>query len=320
MSSSSRASPPGPAGSLLFAAGRGTRLRPLTDVVAKPALPVLDVPLASWGLAALAAHVPPVVVNVSHLAATVVSALGGRPESCSFSYEEPEALGTGGTLRALRDGVRGRLVTWNSDLVADVDLGALLEAHKASGAQATLAVARVEARADFEIRDARVVRVVDRRSQDEAGVRFLGAAVYERSALDLIEDRVPLGATEGLLRALVDRGALAVSEHTGYARDVGTLERYLRVNLDLLEGSAPGLDPGPPGEIIEVEGGRAYVGPRARAPRAALGPGAILLAGAVVESGARITRSIVWPQEVVPAGTELSNCIWFEGSALDTAG
>ena len=305
---------------LLLAAGKGTRLRPLTETVAKPALPILDVPLGTWGLVALARHHSPVALNVSHLPETVIEALSRHGERLEVLLEEPAPLGTGGTLHALRARVADRLVVWNADVIADIDLGALLDRHRATGLPATLALMPVTENADFEVERGRPVALIDRRRRSAPGSRFIGVAVYERAALDLLDERVPQGATEGLLEPLLRRGDLGGYEHDGYARDVGTLNRYLRVSLDLLEGSAPPPRGGWPGEVVEVDGGRTYVGVGVEAERAALGPGAVLLAGCSVAPGARVTRSIVWPGEPVPAGAVLRDCVWFQGRALPVAG
>ena len=315
-----RTSPPKTVGSVLLAAGLGERLRPLTGEVAKAVLPVLDVPLGTWGLEGLDQHHPPVVVNASHLAASVAHRLRpGRPRSFEVFWEEPEPLGTGGTLRALRARVAERVVTWNADMVADLHVPTLLRAHAASGALATVAIVGVGAEADFETRAGRATRLVDRRRENVRGAQFIGIAVYERAALDLLDERVPLGATEGLLQPLLERSELAVFEHTGYALDVGTLERYLRVSRDVLEGVAPAPPAPLVGQIVEVDGGRAYVGLRAEVETSSLGPGAVVLAGSIIEGGARVARAIVWPDERVPAGTDLSDCVWFQGRRLNAA-
>jgi NDP-sugar pyrophosphorylase family protein len=59
-----------------------------------------------------------------------------------------------------------------------------------------------------------------------------------------------------------------------------------------------------------------YRGPHTEAGPGTLGEGAIVLAGAVVEDGAHVERSIVWPGEIVPSGTYLSNCVWAFGRSL----
>jgi mannose-1-phosphate guanylyltransferase len=308
--------------SVLLAAGRGKRMRPLTDRIPKPALPVLDVPLAAWGLAALTQHARPTVVNVSHLADQVVAALrvtgigGWEP-----LVEGVDAYGTAGTLRALRDRLGPRVVTWNGDALTDLHLPDLLTAHAETRAPATLLVREVDTMADLTLQGCSVTGFVDRRKEpDAAGGRFLGVAVFEREALDRLPDHRPAGLGETLLRELANGGDLNVHLFDGYLRDVGTPAEYLQASLDVLAGTGPLSPIELPGEIVDVDGGRAYVGPGSNAAPETLGPGAILLAGAQVGPGARIQRSIVFPGPPIGAGERLDRTIWFQGKALQIGG
>ena len=313
------------ASSILFAAGRGRRLVPLSDRVPKPAVPLLDVPLGLFSLARLLHSAPPVVVNLSHLpnvAATRLLAPLAQRELVEIVVEEPEAYGTGGTLKALEDRIGERIVTCNCDLLADLEPADLLARHFSLGTPVTAAVQLVERGADFELAptSSRATRYIDRRRRrDAAGGRFLGMAVLERDALELIPEERPAGLAESVLLALANGGALGVHAHEGYALDVGTIPRYLQASLDLLTGRAPAPPVEPPGEIVEVEGGRAYVGPGARAAPDALGPGAVLLESSELEPGARLERAVVWPGETVPGGRVVSNCVWAFGRPLTTA-
>jgi mannose-1-phosphate guanylyltransferase len=309
-----------PISSLLLAAGRGERLRPLTDRIAKPALPLLDLPLGAFGLAALLRHSPPVAVNVSHLADSVAKALGVVGGDGGFELlTEPQPLGSGGTVGDLRERVDGRLVTYNADFLADLSVAGMIEAHESAGGPATAAVELVDRGADLELDDGRVASFIDRREHpDRPGARFLGAAVIGRDALDLIPDKRPIGLAESLLRPLAEHGELEVFVHDSYALDVGTPGTYLRASLDLLSGKGPEPPLPWPGEIIEVDGSRAYVGPGSNVPRPALGPGAIVLRGASAAKGARLERAIVWPDERVPAGKQVLDAIWAFGTALST--
>src|SRR5688500_11624148 len=248
-------------GSVLFGAGRGKRMRPLTDRIPKPALPLLDVPLGAWGLAGLVRAAPPVVVNASHLAERLVEALERLGlDGWPGAVEAPEAYGAAGTLAALRDQVSDRVLTWNGDLVTDLDPGALLETHLASGAPATLAVVEVSSGADLRLADGSVSAFVDRRRNPEvAGARFMGAAVFERSALERLPSERPAGLGETLLRDLAASGDLAVHLFNGYWTDVGTPEAYLNASLDLLYERAPSAPVALPGDVVDVQGGRAYV-------------------------------------------------------------
>ena len=300
---------------VLFCAGRGKRLRPLTDEVPKPAVPLLDVPLGAWALAGLLRNDLRVLINVSHLGHLVSPALSAVGEFETL-IEEPEAYGSGGTVVAIRDRVRDRLVTTNGDVLSGLETGDLLATHQRQGADATVAVSRVNSGGDFELSGGMAKSFIDRRHEPDApGGIFIGSAVFEKAALDLLPDRRPLGLGESLLKPLANSGRLAVHVHDGYYLDVGSFEGYLEASIDVLEQRAPKSPKPLPGEVITVDGGHAYVGPGASADMESLGQGAVVLAGAQVDSGARIERAIVWPGQHVPAGTEVGDCVWAFGRA-----
>lgn len=311
-----------PIGSVLFAAGRGERLRPLSDQVPKPCFPLLDVPLLAVGLRALLSVAPPVVVNASHLAdrvAACVDEVAPGDDRVETVVERPEGFGTAGTLTALAERIGDRVLTCNADLVSDLDPEALLAAHRANGCPITTAVRMVTSGADFALAGDRVAGFVDRRERvDDPGARFIGMAVFESDVLRDLPSQRPAGLGETILRAHAQRGDLAVHVHEGYALDVGTLERYVRATLDLVVGRGPSVFP--PGRVVEVAGGHAYLGPGVVAAPGTLGPGAVALRGAVLEAGARVEDAVVWPGETVPAGSTVVGGVWALGRALARGG
>src|SRR5690606_13495768 len=130
---------------MVLAAGLGTRLRPLTERTAKPALPLLGGTLLGAALELLArAGIREVVVNASWRAGTV--AVAARAEArrlglaLHLSVEQPEPLGTGGALVAARPLLdRGEpFVLLNGDVLADLDVAAAVRAHAESGAATTM--------------------------------------------------------------------------------------------------------------------------------------------------------------------------------------
>jgi NDP-sugar pyrophosphorylase family protein len=225
---------------LLFAAGRGKRMRPITDTIPKPALPIAGTPLAAWALAVMLRAVPRVVVNVSHLPEEVEAALEpyAQPGSIEFFREPPEPYGTAGTLRELRHRIRGPVLTHNSDAISDLDARAVLEFHRRTAAAATVSGIQTDVAADLVLDGERAVRLIDRRTTSAPGVLFSGMAVLEPDILEAIPPG-PQGLAETVFSPLIEAGDLAVYVHEGYFMDVGTPERYERAIADVRAGRAP---------------------------------------------------------------------------------
>ena len=251
-------------------------------------------------------------VNLSHHSVATRRHLRRRPEVMVLDEGE-EPVGTAATLRQLRPDLSQTVVTYNCDLLSDLSLPDLIEEHRRGHKACTLAVRSVSAGADLSLDDDGRAHLLNRHESSGAGLLFLGAACFERDALATIADEVPLGLVEGLLRPLIEARQVTLFEHPGYARDAGTLERYLEGSIDALDRAPNLVDP--PG-TISTNGKRCYVGPGAAVSEAFLGDGAIVLRGAGVGSTTRLTNCVVWPGSDVPSGIALAHGIWFEGSFL----
>lgn len=306
-------------GSILLAAGEGKRLVPLTNGIPKPALPVLDVPLGAWALSELVTTAAPVVVNASRHARELERRLRAACQEGWDLFEEgTEGYGTAGTVAALADRVGDELVVYNGDAVTDVDISSLRAEHRRSGAAITLAVTNVDSEADLVAAGDRIERFIDRRTTDESGARYVGVAVLTRAAVAGIPTERPLGLGESVFAPMAAAGDLGAYFHDGYALDVGTVDRYVRANVNCLHGFSPAPPVRSPGQVIEVPGGKAYVGPNARADDGTLGPGAVLLRGSVVAHGAYVERAVVFEEEVVTAGNEVRDAVWIDDRAVSS--
>ncbi|MDP9233188.1 MAG: NDP-sugar synthase [Actinomycetota bacterium] len=283
----------------------------------KGIFPILDVPLGGFGLRQLLSVCASVFVNVDAPARGVVEAalapIASRgPAVVTFVEEFPEPFGAAGTLVALRERITDFVVTWNADTITDLAAKDLLEAHAASGAPATIAVVPVDRGADVSFEGVRATAYINRHERaDAGGGRFMGVAVFERTLLETLSGSRPLGLAEAVLEPLVRSGELAIYPHTGYAIDVGTFPRYLEASIDLLEGRGPKPPLAWPGEVVALEAGVAYMGPGVSASHDALGAGAVLLRGSQVRERGFVERAIVWPGAVVPAGTRVTNSVWW---------
>lgn len=209
-----------PAQAIILAAGRGSRLRPLTDRTPKPLVQAGGQPLIARGLRLLAAHgIEDVVINVHHLREKIMEELGdGSAWGVRIRYSvEEELLDTGGGIvqaarcaGALPGGPP--LLVMNADVVTDIPLSALLEGHQRSKAAITL-VLRDDPRAAeyglFGIDDTgRIRRFLGRGSPPEGLREYMFASVQVLSA-EVLES-LPAGGAfstmHGVYPPLFDAG------------------------------------------------------------------------------------------------------------------
>ena len=139
---------------MILAAGLGTRLRPLTEERAKPALPVRGRPVVSLLLELLARQgIREVMINLHHLPDTIRRAVASdRPADLEIAWSNEERpLGTGGGIRRAADFLRGSetCVVLAGDMLLDADLAGLSRAHRASGRDVTLLLRRDPREASF---------------------------------------------------------------------------------------------------------------------------------------------------------------------------
>jgi len=298
---------------MVLAAGLGLRMRPLTLLRAKPALPVLDRPLMQFTLERLArAGVRDVVVNLHHLPESVVEALGpGRRYGLRIHYSrEPEILGTGGGPRAVRDFFgREPFLLVNGDVFFDFDLRALVARHLASGAVATLALRpQPDARSYSPVvtdRRGRILSIAGR-PRARRGTRSMFASVH---VLDpRLLERLPAGRSDSVrdlyLPLLAEGAHLAGVRCSGAWYDFGRPSLYRDAQLRMLRGRGRG---------------QVLVGSGARVASAAAVRRSVLGARSRVAKGARVERSVLWPDAVVEAGARVTRSIVTTGGVVRAA-
>ncbi len=301
---------------MVLCAGLGTRLRPLTDTVPKPTVPVCGLPLVRFSLALLAgAGVRRAVVNVHHLAAAMARAAQDAARALGIALaisEEPAIAGTGGALREARSLLHGAdaIFLLNGDVLFNVNLKAALAAHRVSGVLATMVLLPMPAGAGYasvEVDASGAVRRIAG-AFGPGGDRlvpwhFSGAHVLSPEILGRIPAE-PFAAdvNRHVYPPLMASGAVRGLIVDGYWNDLGTPARYLAANRDLLLGRVP---------LARFPGADPFAGTREVAPgiRAAadalIDPAARLLAPAFI--GARCT---------VPAGATVEDAILWEGTHL----
>jgi mannose-1-phosphate guanylyltransferase len=314
---------------IVLVGGEGTRLRPLTADVPKPALTLVDRPFLAYMVEWLAGYgVSEIVLACGFLPDVLREALGGSEHAgAHLTYVvEPERRGTAGAIRfaaeALGDALGDRFLALNGDVLTDLDLSALVRAHEERRARATIALHPVEDSAAFGLvrtgADGAVEEFAEKTGEPVPGEVNAGAYVLERSVLDLIPADREVSIEREVFPRLVGEGLAALSLD-GYWLDIGTPERYLRAIWDILEGRVKTrVKPTAPGLFV-ASGARvspqATVGPRAViSGGCAIAPGAtvresVLLGGCVVGEGANVTGSILAPGVTVDAEARLEDAV-----------
>jgi NDP-sugar pyrophosphorylase family protein len=277
---------------MLLAAGLGTRLRPLTAVRAKPAVPVNGRPLARRILTWLAGHgIRDAVVNLHHRPETVAAVVGDGSDlglRVRYSWEQPVLGSAGGPRHALpllTDGAGGPFLIVNADTLSTVDLAALLARHLSSGALVTMALIPNPDPMKYggvKVSDDGYVTGFSRPGTGDESFHFVGVQAAEARAFAGLEDGRPAESVNALYPRLMatDPGAIAAFVSDASFTDIGTPRDYLETSLAL----------------AAVEGDNL----RSR-ERVAL------------DVSARVERSVVWDDVSIGRGVRLVECIVADG-------
>ncbi|MHB1781369.1 MAG: sugar phosphate nucleotidyltransferase [Acidimicrobiales bacterium] len=328
---------------VVLVGGEGTRLRPLTYALPKPMLPVVERPMIARVLEWLSAYgVTTAVLSLGYQPDAFVDAFpDGGWAGVELRYAvEPAPLDTGGAIRfaARAAGMDGdTMVVVNGDVLTDLDLGALVAFHRSCGGEASVALTAVEDPSAYGVvptdADGRVLAFIEKPAREDAPTNHVNAGTYivEPSVLDRIADGRRVSVEREVFPGLVEAKRLYALGSDAYWLDTGTPERYLRAQVDVLNGRRPDVELPEcdersagvfvaPGGILDgdvagcafvgrgasveegsgiedtIVGAAAHVAAGARLRHCVLLPGAIVRAGAVVE------ESVVGPSAVVGAG------------------
>ena len=232
---------------VLLVGGEGTRLRPLTCNTVKAMVPVLNRPFLEHIVRYLVSHgVDEIVVTVCYLPERIRDYFGdGRDFGVRMHYvQEKSPLGTAGAVRNAAAHLDGTFLVLNGDIFTGLDLADMIAIHRANGAEATIALTPVDNPSAYgvvEIEDThRVRRFIEKPPPGEVSSNLINAGTYvlEPSVLEGIPPDVPFMFEHHVFPGLLSRGApfyAYVSD--AYWLDIGTPEKYLKLNCDLLEGN-----------------------------------------------------------------------------------
>ena len=294
---------------VVLVGGFGTRLRPLTNTTPKPMLPVVNRPMIEHLVGGLArAGITEVTLALGFKPEPFVQAFpDGVCAGVRLEYAvEPEPLDTAGAIRfaASHAGIDDTFVVANGDIMTDLDVSKLIDAHRAAGAEATIHVYPVDDPSAFGVveldDDQRVLRFVEKPSPDEAPSNLINAGTYvlEPSVLPRIATDRKVSIERETFPAIVADGGLFAYPADVYWLDTGRPEFYLQANLDVLAGRRAHIsDAGAIDPAARIDDGatvvRSVVGAGCVIGTGATVEDSVVLPGGCIEPGAVVRRSIV---------------------------
>ena len=321
---------------VVMAGGEGSRLRPLTSTMPKPLVPVAGRPIMEHILLHLRRHqLRDVVATVQYMGASIRNYFGdGSDQGVSLTYTvEDSPLGTAGSVMLARQQLNEAFVVISGDSLTDIDLGAAARFHRERKAIATIVLKPVPNPLEYGVvvvdEGGAVQRFIEKPSWGEVisdlantGIYILDPSVFEffrpGEVTDWSGDVFPKLLKEG--------------EHVfgwiadGYWEDVGSHSAYVKANFDCLEGKVKVQLPGDRvGESTWIHpDAEVFPGARIDGP-ALIGAGAKVRGGAwvngpavigaytTIDSGVKISNSIVWDHSYVGLNSRLRGAVVCRG-------
>lgn len=330
---------------VILAGGEGTRLRPLTLTRPKPLLPVLGVPCVEYVISSLAkAGVEQIFLACGYRSEDILRVLGKGERlgvDIEFAYER-EPMGTAGAVKLLQDRLEGTFVVGSGDTLTDADLGALIDFHVRSGAEATMGLTEVEHPEQFGIvgvgPDGRIERFKEKPRTEEVFSRVINAGTYvlQKEVLDLVPADRKYDFSRDLYMDMLQRGrGLYASPLVGYWKDIGRPSDLFLANIDMAsrrglrspDGPVAGTKPfgtlvtGPAFFGKGVAAQDSVIKRSAVGAGCSLGPGTILedcllLDGVTVGEKATLRGCMIGQECHIGAGAELANCVLGDGAQV----
>ena len=278
---------------MVLTAGLGTRLGPLSEVRAKPALPVAGVPLAGRILRWLAAAgVRSAVLNLHHRPETITAAIGDGGAfgvQVRYSWERAVLGSAGGPARALSLLDADRFFLVNGDTLTNLDLAALAARHLATGAKVTMAVIAnpdpLHYGGVLVDGDGRVTGFTPPGPANR-GWHFIGVQAVDSTVFAPLNPDEPSDTVNRVYRDAIarDPGTIRALITDASFSDIGTAADYLETCLALARHEGLG--------------------------------DTLLGARSVVGTGARVSRSVLWDDVVVGDDAVLDECVVADGVAV----
>jgi len=233
---------------MVLAAGLGTRLRPLTDLISKPMAPIVNRPVMEHIIKLLAEHgFKDIVCNLHYFPDVIKNHFGDGSKwgvNIVYSFEE-ELLGTAGGVKKVEDFFQEQtFLVISGDALTDIDLSNAYDFHKEKKGRATLVLTEVEDTTQFGVvildNEKRIKGFQEKPLSGEARSNLANSGIYFFEP-DIFKYMPPRGQFydfgKNLFPDLLEKDIPYYGyKHSSYWNDVGSLDEYQQGNFDSLEG------------------------------------------------------------------------------------
>ncbi|HEX9174221.1 MAG TPA: NDP-sugar synthase [Telluria sp.] len=345
---------------MILAAGKGTRVRPLTYDLPKPMIPLLGKPVMAYLVEHLAKHgVTEIMVNVSYLHEKIEEFFGEGEQfgvQIGYSFEGytkddgevvPEPIGSAGGMKKIQEFggfFDDTTIVLCGDALIDLDLKAALLEHRRKGALASVITREVpwDKVSSYGVvvtdDNGRITQFQEKPSEEEAKSNFISTGIYifEPEVIDLIPAGVPFDIGSELFPLLAERGLPFYAQRRPFNwLDIGTMSDYWEVLQTVLTGEVNHMDmPGiqiEPGLWVGLNTSIEWEGTRIEGP-VYIGSGVKIDAGVTIVGptwighgshiceGAEVIRSVLFEYTRVLNDVSLNEMIVFKEYSVDRAG
>ena len=302
---------------VIMVGGKGTRLRPLTDNMPKPLLPVLGVPCVEYIIKSLVdSGVEEIILACGYHSEKMIDTIGdGRRfgVDIEFSYESQPA-GTAGSVKLLQDRLPQTFIVASGDVLADVDLGGMIETHRASNASVTMALTEVDNPTEFGIvgldDGGRIQRFKEKPTSEEAFSNLINAGIYvlDKRVLDSIPSDTFFDFSKDLFPDLMSHGhRLQGHILNGFWKDIGRPSDLLDANITMARKKGNQPYPGASFVICSEVSGSSAILPGCHIEGSRIESSVISEKVRIVDS--EVLSSLLFPEVIVDRNSCISNSI-----------
>ncbi|MBI1910720.1 MAG: mannose-1-phosphate guanyltransferase [Deltaproteobacteria bacterium] len=306
--------------SIIMAGGFGTRLRPLTNTLPKPMVPMANRPIIDHIVELLKKNSITDLTGLLYFQPEMISdhlkdgsQFGVKIDYITATVDLGTAGAVGSAMRRWPD--HDTTLVISGDVLTDIDLTKALEFHKKNNAIATIVLTRVENPLAFGIvitdESGRIVRFLEKPSWGEVFSDTINTGIYilDKAVLDFIPPEKEFDFSKELFPILLENkkpiyGFIA----EGYWKDVGTLEEYRIANMDILQEKVKVQIPGE-----EVDGKGIWVGKGSRIDFTCKLEGTNVIGeNCKIEADTRILNSVIGANSVVEEGTVIIDSVLWD--------